>query len=245
MHVVHRLSDGVITTSRYLTDLYTRQGLLTVELPTLFDAGRFTAPSSRGTKNLKKFIYVGSPFDASKVNRRRTNLKERLDTCVDVFYALHEAGKDFTFDVFGISLEDYLKVFPEHRNKTVHMAGKITFHGRKPNVIVLEQIRNSDFSIFFRDRTRVTLAGFPSKLAESITAGTPVISNTMLSLQCYAHTPGVYLSDRGEELTAVANLIDTPGAAIDSMKSQAFESRTFHYENYKNIVSNFLLRVGI
>lgn len=245
MHVVHRLADGVITTSQYLTDFYTRRGLLTVELPTLFDASRFHMPSSRGSDSLKRFIYVGSPFDAGRVNRRRTNMKERLDTCIDIFYALHEAGKDFTFDVFGISLEEYLRVFPGHRIKIEHMAGKLVFHGRKPNVVVLEHIRNSDFSIFFRDRTRVTLAGFPSKLAESLSVGTPVISNTMLSLQRYAHTPGIYLSDRGKELDVVANLISIPGSEIDSIKLQAFESRTFHYQNYEKVVSNFLLKVGI
>ncbi|CAM3372230.1 glycosyltransferase family 4 protein [Pseudomonas plecoglossicida] len=245
MQVVHGLSDGVVTTSQYLTDFYAQKGKVTVELPTLFDADLFNPPSSRGNKSSKKFIYVGSPFDAGKVNRNRTNIKERLDACIELFYSLHGKGKDFNFDVFGISLNDYLKVFPEHGSMIEQTNGKIKFHGRQPNALVLDQIKKSDFSIFFRDRTRVTLAGFPSKLAESISVGTPVISNRMLSVERYAQCPGVFLAERGDELELVVTLTDLAASEVDAIKSSTFESRTFHYDNYTGAVSDFLKKVGV
>jgi len=245
MHVVHRLSDGIITTSQYLTDFYSSKGKITVELPTLFDVDCFSAPISRGSATLRRFIYVGSPFDADKVNRDRTNLKERLDTCVELFHSLYQKGKDFRFDVYGITLSDYLKVFPEHDAMIKLMSGKLEFHGRRPNAHVLRQIKESDFSIFFRDRTRVTLAGFPSKLAESISVGTPVISNKMLSLQRYSQSPGVFLSERGAELDTILALIDLPNNEIDAMKFKSYQARTFHYGGHAGAVSDFLLKVGL
>lgn len=245
MHRVHRQSDGVITTSQYLTQFYQQRRKHTVELPTLFDGDRFRSPPLRENESAKKFIYVGSPFDVGHVNRDRSNLKERLDTCIDLFYSLRQRGKDFRFDIYGIAQADYIRVFPEHAKKLDDMKNVVFFHGRKPNEEVLEHIGKSDFSIFFRDRTRVTLAGFPSKLAESISAGTPVVSNKMVSLEVFAQSPGVVLTERGAELLAVERLIDMPSVEVDRLKRQAFESKTFHYEKYVPVVSEFLHKVGV
>lgn len=245
MYIVHPRMHGIITTSRYLTDFYARQGKLTVELPTLFDGARFSAPHvGRGEGNLK-FIYVGSPFDVDKVNRSRTNLKERLDTCVEIFHSLHAKGKAFRFDVVGITQSDYLKVFPEHRMLLDEMRDVACFHGRVPNDQVVGLIGESDFSIFFRDRTRVTLAGFPSKLAESISIGTPVVVNRMLSLESFAGSPGIVLADPGCEMEVVESLFALSATQIDSLKQDAFKARTFHYENYYSDVDAFMRKLGV
>lgn len=244
MHVVHPRTQGVITTSRYLTDFYQRRGKATVELPTLFDGDRFKAPPLVVEERAVHFIYVGSPFDAGKVNRSRTNLKERLDTCIQLFHALFRKGSAFRFDVYGITQADYLRVFPEHEQMLSDMLACVAFHGRKPNQQVLNCIASSDFSIFFRDRTRVTLAGFPSKLAESISAGTPVVSNQMPSLESFAASAGVVLAKPGDELRVVEALLAMTRAEIDTMKQQAFESKTFHYDNYRPHVAEFMQEVG-
>ncbi|MCS4281747.1 hypothetical protein M2396_000012 [Pseudomonas sp. BIGb0278] len=245
MHLVNQLCDGVFTTSKYLTDFYSKRGKTTVELPTLFDATVFSAPPLRDPESPKKFIYVGSPFDVGRVNRDRTNLKERLDSCIELFYELYLKGKIFSFDVYGILEADYLKVFPEHVSVLKKMMGAVRFHGRRPNAEVLSFIAQSDFSIFFRDKTRVTLAGFPSKLAESITIGTPVISNTMMSLEPYSDAPGVMLFEKGGAVRGVESLIDLSSDGVDQLKRRAFESKTFSYEQYVYAVSDFIEKVRI
>ncbi|CAN1599903.1 glycosyltransferase [Pseudomonas mediterranea] len=245
MRWVHKAADGVITTSRYLTNFYSAGGQLTVELPTLFDAEKFKAPSVRNDSKSKKFIYVGSPFDAGRVNKQRTNLKERLDVCIEVFFHLYEAGEDFSFDIYGITANDYLKVFPEHANILLEMEGRTSFKGRQPNEIILSHIAESDFSIFFRDKTRVTLAGFPSKLAESISCGTPVISNTMVSLLSYEDVDGLFLTSRGEELALVKKLMRLTPNEINIIKQAAYSSRAFDYRNYAPQVARFFDEVKI
>ncbi|MCQ6258023.1 hypothetical protein [Pseudomonas sp. Q11] len=245
MHWVHKATDGVITTSRYLTDYYSEQGKITVELPTLFDVRKFNSPLIRDNSTKIKFIYVGSPFDAGRVNKERTNLKERLDVCIEVFFELHRSGEDFSFDIYGLTANEYLQVFPEHAGMLQEMVGCTSFKGRQPNEIILRHIACSDFSIFFRDKTRVTLAGFPSKLAESISCGTPVISNTMVSLLSYEGTAGLFLAKRGEELELVRKLIKSTPSDINFIKQHAYSSRVFDYRNYTLKVAQFLDKVGV
>ncbi|MOA61476.1 hypothetical protein D3C78_1866270 [compost metagenome] len=72
-----------------------------------------------------------------------------------------------------------------------------------------------------------------------------MISNTMLSLQRYIHSPGVFLAERGSELDAVLALLDLPNNEIDAIKFKSYQSRTFHYASYTDEVSDFLLKVGI
>lgn len=245
MHIVHRLADGVITTSKYLTQFYDRMGKVTVELPTLFDANNFKPPPVRENFTRKYFIYVGSPFDAGRINKARSNVKERLDVCVEMFYQLYCAGEDFCFEIYGISAEDYLHVFPEHSTMLKKMVRCTFFRGRQPNQLVLKRIAECDFSIFFRDETRVTLAGFPSKLAESISCGTPVISNKMVSLENYAQSEGLLLTSRGEELALVKKVMNYSSAEINAIKQHAYRSRKYDYRNYLAKVSAFLAKVEL
>lgn len=245
MRWVHKVSDGVITTSRYLTDFYNSQKKITVELPTLFDVARFKAPEISKGNSVRRFIYVGSPFDSGRVNKRRTNLKERLDICVDIFYQLHKAGQKFIFDIYGITKDEYLNVFPEHTEMLAEMSGFVSINGRQPNEKVLGHVANADFSIFFRDQNRVTLAGFPSKLAESISIGTPVISNTMVSLRSYEKIEGLFLAKRGEELALVNSLLQLTFNEIDVLKQCAHSSGAFDYRNYSEKVAEFFNKVGV
>jgi len=245
MHIVHRLADGVITTSKFLTAFYGRRGKVTVELPTLFDADKFQSPPPRANNLRKQFIYVGSPFDAGRVNKARSNLKERLDVCIEIFYQLYTAGEEFSFEIYGIGADDYLRVFPEHGGMLQEMAQCTVFKGRQPNELVLKRIAECDFSIFFRDETRVTLAGFPSKLAESISCGTPVVSNRMVSLEDYAQSAGLFISARGEELTLVKQVMDFSPTEINAMKQRAYHSRTFDYRKYKEKLDAFLIGIGV
>lgn len=179
------------------------------------------------------------------MNKARDNLKDRLDVCIDIFHKLYSEGGDFCFEIYGIEAEDYLHVFPEHSVKLQEMAECTIFKGRQPNKLVLKRISKSDFSIFFRDETQVTLAGFPGKLAESISCGTPVISNKMVSLDRYADSEGLFLAVRGEEFSLVKQLMSLSASEINAIKQRAYNSQTFDYRNHIEKVSEFIAKVEI
>ncbi len=62
---------------------------------------------------------------------------------------------------------------------TVKIVGKI------PQKEMLQRYCEADFSIFVRPDRRSSHAGFPTKLAESLAAGTPVIANATGDIGLY------------------------------------------------------------
>lgn len=239
MRYVHRRADAMITTSRYLTDFYADQGYPIAELPTMYDADSMASAPVRQDHPVRKFIYVGTPFIATRVSRSRASVKERLDTCIRLFFDLYKSGETFIFDIYGVSREAYLSVYPYDSAMLDELKDRVIFHGRKPHALILSMLATSDFSIFFRDTTRVTLAGFPSKMAESVTCGTPVVSNMALNMEPLAGNKWIILTDDSNRVERTRELIRLSGQQVHELKSAAFESRFFDYRNYKNTLAGF------
>lgn len=245
MNLVNRSSDGVITISAWMTNYYKKKRKPIIELPPLFDTIEHVSGLGHSSKGgARSFIYVGNPFDASRVNSRRTNLKDRLDICIDLFHEASRKGWDFSFNVYGVTQQEYLSVFPEHAVKLRDLDKKISFHGRVPNSEIRNIVAASDFSIFFRDESRVTLAGFPTKLVESISLGTPVISSLHQSVARYADSPWLYLAKPGEEMAGVLWAMSLSDDQIEELKLNCLAAKVFDYRSYTERFSGFLHYFG-
>lgn len=241
MNVVNRRSDGVIAISRMIAKFYSGRRFPVVELPTLFDTGEIRDPMrAAGSSHSKKFIYVGNPFSVGRVNKARSNVKDRLDVCVKLFKRLDEAGYDFYFDIYGVDISDYLSVFPEDADLIGAANQKIRFHGRVDNKFARDLVAKSDFSIFIRDPSRVTLAGFPTKLAESVSVGTPVITSDQENLRKYANTPGLFLLKRGLEYGYLESFMQLTADDLCRLKRDTFESKKFDFHRYIDEFAYFL-----
>ncbi|MBQ0753728.1 MAG: hypothetical protein KBT87_05610 [Gammaproteobacteria bacterium] len=238
MHLVNRLSDAIVTTSQFLTNFYADSNRPALELPTLFVTENFSPPPAR-KEGCRRFIYVGNPFDAEKVNASRSNVKERLDVLIASFGRLHAAGYKFRFDIYGIDSNRYLAVYPEHIGVLKGCEECVFFHGFADNEFVKTEIAQSDFSVFVRDETRVTLAGFPSKMAESISLGTPVATNVTSNILKYFDKPFVLKLDRSELDTSVLALIDASDCDIRLLSDQAFQSNLFDFRKYISEAETF------
>ena len=66
------------------------------------------------------------------------------------------------------------------------LSENIIFHGKKTHTEIIKNIQESDFTIFLRNIERLVEAGFPSKFSESMSYGTPVISNMISNIEDYA-----------------------------------------------------------
>lgn len=239
MRVVNRMMDGLITTSPYLTGFYSRTGLPMIELPTLFDPGAFTPPAAT-VDGTPTFVYAGSPFAEGRVNRARTNVKDRLDLCVAAFARAAALGYRFRFELFGVTREQYVAVYPEHTSALAGARGRIRFHGQVANTEVRAAIAAASFTVFFRDPTRTVLAGFPTKLAESITAGTPVITNAHANVRLLEGTPGVWLVPMGKEDEVILRAIQCAPQEVAALKEACFASREFDPRRYDDAMRGFL-----
>ncbi len=253
MRLMHRLVDALITTSSIITEFYARtRHIPIVELPTLYDKEAIhinrieTTPS---VVHASRWIYAGSPFNAGRLDRKRENIKDRLDAVVILAARLNEEATPVALTIYGVTIDDYLKAFPEHEDMLKRHSAQILFCGNKPHKEILNSLQQSDFSIFFRKKSRLTEAGFPSKLAESISCGTPVITNYLGNLKSYKdNVPGLFLvdfSDMDKCVSMTKEILNMDKASFAKIKAACLETQAFDYRNYITRVKKFLDDMGL
>lgn len=167
---------NVITISKFLYNYYTKEhGCNCIVVPSL------TVSTDKRFQNLPeykcdgtlKYVYSGNPgFKGSK---------DRVDWCVCAF--AKKAPAHATFDIFGITKEDFTRLYPE--SSYAANDSRITFHGFSDNMTCLRAIAQSDFSIFARMISQPTLAGFPTKFAECLAIGVPSVTTPTSDLKDY------------------------------------------------------------
>ena len=198
----------------------------------------------RDAGRVRRLFFAGTGFEPALVAKSRDGLKDRLDWVVEILTAAKRLGARFQLDLFGVERETYAALMPGHSELLDELGDDVIFHGREPHSTLLQSLEQADFSIFLRKETRTTLAGFPTKYAESIAYGTPVITNAMPSIAPY-HRQGetgflIDPSDRDRAAAEVVEILALPGAEIDRMKSACAAAGLFHYSNYSDDVRRWL-----
>jgi len=245
MRHVNFKTDGLIVTSPYLENFYQSRVKNIISLPTLFDAEYLPELIAKDRKSdALYFTYAGSSFDPNNIPKDRSVIKDRLDKVISMFQAVFTDHKNFVFNIFGLTKENYLSAFPEHEQALHEMHDHIYFHGRVPHKRVLTEIMSSDYTIFIRYLSRVIKAGFPSKLAESITYGTPAISNNYISIERYTlegkNHFALDLDDEDARIETLRQILSAPPQAHKQMKDYCQNNRPFDYREFTDIVKDFM-----
>lgn len=234
--------DGVICISSYLADYYSRITKKTIVIPPLSIEKIDCLPEEYHASNTIRFVYAGTTSD---VNRPTSQWKDRIDI---MFEKLLECTKNpslrpFTIDIYGMTEEQYIGMFPKQekisgRRVLEELGSRVSFHGTLSNEEVLQKIRLADFTILIRDKKRATMAGFPTKVSESISCGTPVLCNDTSDIRMYI-TQGTtgFLSD--DILGVLSIVLRLSNSGIIKMKAACLDS-PFHYEKYKDLLGRFL-----
>lgn len=172
MRILQKQLDGLIVISRYLKEYYNKCKNV-IYLPPLVDLSE-DKWKNQYKKNLNKLIlvYAGTP-----------GVKDRIDILIEALCSVRRA---FHLDIIGITLDEYLIREPKHKS-FLEDNKNIIFHGRLSHFETLDYIKKSNYSCFFRENDRTTKAGFPTKLAEAISCGTPVITNKSSNIDTYFH----------------------------------------------------------
>ena len=167
---------NVITISNFLYDYYTKEhNCNCIVVPSL------TVSTDKRFQNLPEYVndgvlrYVYSGHIGYRAG------KDRIDWCVKAF--AKNAPAHAKFDIFGVTLEEFIELFPE--DESLAKDEKITFHGFCDNKICLEAIAKADFSIFARMISQPTLAGFPTKFSECLAMGVPSVTTPTSDLKDY------------------------------------------------------------
>ena len=171
-----------------------------------------------------------------------------LHRCERFDFLISLNDSDFVFDIYGISLEEYLVVVQRHTEVLKIFKKRIIFHGKINNIEVKGKISEADFSILFRNVNRMTSAGFPTKVSESISCGTPVITNATSDLERYVINGknGFLVNLDSKSLTTeLSDILSLTSSEVNSMKLYSYNSNLFSYKNYIEITRDFLNKIKI
>lgn len=174
-------TQNVIAISTYLQDYYVGKNCNTVIIPPLLDTR--TEPKKKGLLEDGIILsYTGSP-----------GKKDYLDNCLDAVIEFNEevTQKNFIIHIAGID-EAQLLTFDSLKIRGFKkLPVYIKSFGMVPTDKALSITRNSHFSMLLRPDKRVSNAGFPTKVVESLAMGTPLLLNLTSDL-------GDYINDAHE-----------------------------------------------
>ena len=216
MNHAHLKVDGVIAISTYLYDYYCDK-VNTVQIPPIIDINeKKWIRSQNPSEDYTSFIYAGTPYSK----------KERLDLIVSGIRSLSNKHKVKLY-VIGVNEKQYRALYNDYENNEE----VIEFIGRIPHEEVVRRITIADWSIIIRDNNRLVRAGFPTKLVESISAGTPVIVNPFSNVLDY-------LNNDNSIVTSIDKIEDAMEAACS--KRITPDNTIFDYRNYQQEISKLL-----
>lgn len=169
MRYVQTKMDAVITISQYLYQYYSHK-VNTVKIPPLVDLEEEKwKVSAKKISDSVKFIYAGSP----------SVQKECLDLIIKEIEALN-VNINIHLNVLGITKEQFNKMYKQNYN-----GKRVSFYGRVSNNTAIKMTKESDWVVILRNKNRVVQAGFPTKVAEAVACGTPVIANDFSNIRDY------------------------------------------------------------
>ncbi|MBV7377952.1 glycosyltransferase [Maritimibacter sp. DP4N28-5] len=225
MRVLIPRCDGVIAISSALERYYARRSLATCRIPPLIDVSE-TPEGAPGTcDGPLKLVYAGQP-----------GRKDLIDAVIKAVVAVDGGCRRLHLDIVGMTPED-LKHRPALRQYANSLPDCIAAHGILPHSDAVEFVARADFTVFMREINRVSTNGFSTKFVESLSFGTPVITNFSGDLSHYLqhHETGLICASPSEEALAAVlqDALSIPSAALGQMRkaARAEAKRSFDYQS--------------
>ena len=238
MKWLQRKVKNKIVISNYLNNYYNDSNNL--HLPPLCDPTEEKWSVEMEDERIKPFdgitlIYAGNPAK-----------KDCVHTVIDAVNQLAQEGKAIRFMILGITREDYLQQYHHLlQSEILHLS--IVFLGRVSQDLIPAYYKRADFMVLLREPSRKNNAGFPTKFAESMTAGVPVICNSTSDLKQFVidGETGFTVKDnsRRDIMDCLQNHVLTLSKELlVSMKKETLRRNacfSCNNETYKNKVNQF------
>lgn len=165
-----------IVISSFLNNYYIESN--NILIPPLCDPDEAKWKCSINDDRIKEFngvtlIYAGNPAK-----------KDCIHYVINAVNTLATDGAAIRFLILGTTYDMYRKIFPQS-SKNIPLHENIMFLGRVSQDLIPAYYKKADFMVLLRHPNRKSMAGFPTKVAESMTAGIPVITNATSDLPKY------------------------------------------------------------
>ncbi len=234
--VKHKLHKPwkVIAISRLLEKHYQKKGLEVKRIPAVMDVNSFPCITYEPNEKIK-VVYAGSP-----------GKKDALFMIIEGLSLLPETVRNkYDFRIIGSTEAQFVE-----QNKSQEIPANVTFVGRLPREQVISELATADYTTFLRDnKMRFVNAGFPSKLAESMSMGVPVITNLTSDLSDYLSdgedaiiVEGFTSKDYAEALIKVTEISRDKLVEMHK-KARQTSVECFDYSNYSIDLGNLITGV--
>lgn len=179
-------------------------------------------------------IYAGNPAR-----------KDAVHYVIRAVQRLGKEGEKIRFLILGITKEDYIN---KYRNllPTEEICDNVLFLGRVSQNEIPSYYAGADFMVLLREQTRKNNAGFPTKFAESMISGTPVIANLTSDLNKYLidEKTGFVVNEPCENsiyCVLKEKVLAMDKQSIEQMKNNVKElSSQFDYHTYAKSLKEFI-----
>ena len=233
-------ADAFITISRLLEEHFKNSGKPTIRIPTVIDCSEFAY--SEKTDNQKiKLIHAGTSVG-----------KQRKEMFREIMFTLAEYKEDcpFEYTIFGSNRSTVLENIGNDNQLLESLSDTVKIVGRIPQKEMLQKYCEADFSIFVRPDRRSSHAGFPTKLAESMAAGTPVIANDTGDIGLYLKDGfnGFLLKDGSQQsVKDVLDKIIDNYEELQKMRQNARKTalNQFSYTEYKSALESLMNELSL
>ena len=221
--------------SQFLEVYFSQRNCRTLRIPPLFDSTNSDNLSASGPRPPTNFVYCGSP-----------GKKESFDILCKGLFRAAERNAQFQLHVIGLHESDFLRLLPSQVASRLFNGKHVSFHGRLPNSDARKIISSCDFSLLLRKQKRFSQAGFPSKIPESMSLGTPVVTNYFsdLSLFLKHDSNSIIIKEHTAESVAQAIIHATSLGQneLQSLRLNALQTTNDHFspQNYSQTINKFL-----
>ena len=233
--------NGIIAISRLIESHFNKYIDNTVRIPTITDCSTELYNETERIKSDNIYFIFSGKLDNGK------------DRVIDFVKAMDKIGKDgekIQLDIYGPSLEDIKLQFGGNFKLIKKMQKQIRIHGLVSQSEARKHCAESDFCIFFRPNRRSSNAGFPTKLGECMTLGTPAFCNDTgdISLVVKDEINGILIRDCSvdvieKKLRAILNMSDKE---MRMMRYKAREAALvfFDYHNYLDRLNKVVINAS-
>jgi glycosyltransferase involved in cell wall biosynthesis len=235
---LNKRGASVIAISSFLADYYERAGCRVVRVPPLVDLQdpKWNEPASvQDSGKPLRLIYAGSPGN-----------KDLLGSIVAGLRLYEGGARAVELHLVGVTNEEARRLYGCDQADFDGTRARVICHGRVAQTEVPRMLADSDFSVLLRPDKRYAHAGFPTKLAESLSAGTPAIVNATSDIAEYVRDgrEGLIVQGYSPEAFAVKLREATvlPRERILTMKHLAKDRarELFDYHSYCPALHRFL-----
>lgn len=244
-NIINFLFSDLIVISEFFYIKYNNFNRNLIIIPPIFESTKKISHPIISSNKI--FIgYIGFPFRTHKVITSSKQVKDRLDLIIKSFIDHLKINKKsrLQLNIYGLDIKTFLHAYPHFIE--IKNFPNIQFFGVLENSIIRDIYNSLDFTILLRDRNTTSLAGFPSKVAESVSFATPVIVNNFGDITKYIknNVNGfVSLAGSNDNLTTIFdNISKITSSELSTLKNNTLETNPFSLQNYISLLERFIIK---